>query len=185
MNDAKGINIFRRLLNIKLFFLIILVVAIFEGVIIKSMSNPVNNFLLPPYSFYDSGDLVTAQGSFLSTTYLANPVQTSYIRCWKDFNTCWIAESTVSDNNFLSTNLDVQDIRYWNDDFIETEPYTPLAGCVEESYRIDRRSKTVNYTRRTLVSKEELCKGVQKEPITATLGDGLKRLEIYKKGDAK
>lgn len=177
----------KKLVSLRLLFFVVLIVAIFEGVVIYYMSNPVNTFLLPSYYFGDLKDngidsLVTAKGSFLSTTDLAFPIQTMEIQCWKEFNHCWFSDATVNDN-FLSTGLDLQEIQYWTDDFIETKPTSSAAGCVEESYRFDRRSKTVTYTRRTLDNKTGLCEGVQGEPITATLGDGLKRLEMYKKNN--
>ena len=112
--------------------------------------------------------LVTATGSFLSTTNLAFPVQTTEIQCWQEFNYCWIADATLSKDNYLSTGLDLQEIQYWTDDYIQTKPSNPGGGCVEENYRLDRKSKTVTYTRRTIDNKTGLCKSVQEEPIIAT-----------------
>src|SRR5215211_3577217 len=162
----------KKLFNLKVFFIIVLITAILEGLIIFRISDPVNTFLLPPYDFYDGDDLVSANGSLISTTDLAFPVQTTNIECWKDFNYCFIVVASVMDNNFLFSDLDLREIQYWTDDFIETQPTSSAASCVEEFYRLDRRSKTVTYTRRTLNNKFELCKGIQKEPITAVLGDG-------------
>ena len=186
VSNGENVSIFRKVLNFKLLFGIVLIVAILEGIIIYYASNPINTFLLPSYYFSDLREsgldgLVTAEGSFLSTTDLAFPVQTSHIECWQEFNHCWFADATLSENNFLSTGINLQEIKYWTDDFIETKPTSSAAGCVEDSYRLDRRSKTVTYTRRTLNNKTGICEGIQEEPITASMGDGLERLEIYKK----
>lgn len=185
MNNGGNKSVLRKVFSLKLLFGIVLILAILEGIIIYYIINPVNTYLLPSYYFGDSREngsdgLVTAKGSLISTSDLAFPVQTTYIQCWKEFNHCWIADATLNDNNFLSTGLDLKEIQYWTDDFIETKPASPLADCVEEVWRLDRRSKTVNYTRRTLNNKDEICEGIQEEPITASLGDGLKRLELYK-----
>ena len=110
MNEVENKSLFKKILSLKLLFGVVLIVAILEGVIIYHMSNPVNNFLLPPYYFGDlresgSDGLVTAKGSFLSTTDLAFPIQTTNIECWKEFNHCWIADASLSDHNFLSSGL--------------------------------------------------------------------------------
>lgn len=175
-----------KLLNFKILFWIFFFVACVEAFYIYRSSSPSNTFLLPPYHFYDSKDdssdgLVTASGSWISSqTDLAFPVSTLNIECWKEFGHCWVADATIMDNNYLSSGLTLKEIQYWNDDFIETKPSDPGAGCVEETYRLDRRSKTASYTRRTVDNKTGFCEGIQNEPITATLGDGLKRIEIYR-----
>lgn len=174
-----------KLLSYKVFFWVILVIAILEGFLIYSSSKLENIIELPMYSFYDSKkDLVTAQGAWVSTTDLAFPLSTSNIQCWKDFGYCWISTSTIFDfgtgGPMLSGDLDLKEIAYWNDDFIETKPSKPLAGCVEETYRLDRRSQTVTYTRKTVDNTSEICKDIQKDPIISTLEDGFKRLEINK-----
>lgn len=183
MDEDKNVGQKKKSIGFRLLFCIVLVTAILEGFIIYRMSNPVNTFLLPPYYFGDLGKdgLVTAKGSFLSTTDLAFPIQTTSIECWKEFGHCWFSDATLSEQNFLSTDMSLHEIEFWTDDFIQTKPTSSAAGCVEESYRLDRRSKTVTYTRKTLDNKTGLCEGIQEEPITATLGDGLKRLEIYRK----
>src|SRR4051812_18448773 len=120
MSEEKNKSLFKKIFNLKLLFGIVLIVAILEGVVIYYAGNPVNTFLLPPYSFYDGGadGLVTAKGSFISTTDLAFPVQTSYIECWKEFNYCWVSDATLTDNNFLSTDMNIKEIKYWTNDFI-------------------------------------------------------------------
>lgn len=170
-----------KFLNYKVLFYIVLVVAILEGIQIKYSSDSANIVNMPSYSFSDSvGGLVTARGSWVSTTSLAMPLQSVQIDCWKDFNYCWISDGTLYDN-FLSTGLNLHEIAYWNDDFIETAPSQSMAGCVEETYRLDRRSKTVTYTRKTVNNKTGLCQGVQDEPIISKLGSGMERIDMYKK----
>ena len=174
-----------KLLSYKTLFWLILVVAVLEGYYIYRTSDPSNFFLLPPYSFYDSkesgsDDLVSASGSWIpSQTKLAFPVSTVNIECWREFGHCWIADATLTEKDYISSGLNLEEIQYWNDDFIETKPSSPLLGCVEEVYRLDRRSQTVSYTRRTIDNTSAMCEDIQEEPITASLGDGLKRIEVY------
>lgn len=182
--------------NYKLLFWLVLVIALFEGLWIFYSGNLENKISMGTYSFSDSVDgLVTAEGSWISTTQLAFPLSTAYIECWKEFGHCWIADATIMDfeenslpspfsklfkDNFLSVGLNLKEIAVWNDDFIETKPSVPLMGCVEESYRLDRRNKVVTYTRKT-IKTTDTCEGVLKEPIVSKLGDGLERLRIYKR----
>ena len=177
----------------KLLFWIVLIIAILEGVWIYFSHNLTNRINMAPYSFTDLKDsnppddsLVTAEGSWISSnTDLAFPLDSVYIECWKDFGHCWIAHATLMDEKkfdpFLSVGLDLKEIAYWNDDFIETKPAKPALGCVEETYRMDRRSKTVTYTRRTIDNTSKTCEGILKDPITATLGNGWDRIDKYKK----
>ena len=186
MIENKNIKINKKIINFKILFIIVLIVALLEGFYIYRLSDQVNNIILPSYYFGDlnekgSDGLVTAKGSFISTIDFAYPVQTSYIECWKEFNYCWISDASLSKDNFLSMGMNLKEIQYWTDDFIETKPDSLLGNCVEESYRLDRRSKIVTYTSKTLNNTTEFSKGIQDEPITATLGDGFKRLEIYNK----
>lgn len=174
----------------KLLFWIALIITIIEGVWIYFSGNLINSVGMSPYQFIDLKDsnppddsLVTAQGSWISTTNLAFPLSSVKIECWKDFGHCWIADGTIMDNNFLSVGLDLKEISIWNEDFIETKPSKPLLGCVEETYRLDRRSKVVTFTRRTIDNTSESCKGISDEPIVSKLGDGLERIETYKKNN--
>ncbi|MDO9027971.1 MAG: hypothetical protein Q7U68_03825 [Candidatus Roizmanbacteria bacterium] len=168
--------------------LIIILILLILGLVyyIYKISNLTKIITLPPYTFYDSAKegsdgLVTAEGSWISTNSdLAFPLSTMNIECWKKYGNCWIADATIFKYNYLSSGLNLKEIKYWNNDFIETKPSIPLLKCVEETYRIDRRSETVTYIRKT-INQEGLCEGYSKEPITAILDDGLKRIELYEK----
>jgi hypothetical protein len=175
----------------RLLFWIVFTVAIIEGVWIYFSNNLVNRIDMAPYQFIDlknsnpsDDSLVTAQGSWISTTNLAFPLSTVKIECWKDFGHCWIADGTImTESNYLSVGLNLEEIAEWNGDYITTKPSKPFFGCVEETYRLDRRSKVVTYTRRTVDNTSESCKGVLKEPIVSKLGDGLERIKTYKKNN--
>jgi len=182
-------------LNYKLFFWIILTVAFLEGLWVFNTVNFENKISMGAFSFNDSDDrLITAQGSWISTTQLAYPLSTAKIECWKEFGHCWIADATIMDfeeytlpsplskifkHSNLYVGLNLKEIAVWNDDFIETKPYVPLSGCVEEIYRLDRRSKVVTYTGNT-IKTTDTCDSVSKESIVSKLGDGFERLRIYK-----
>lgn len=166
--------------NFKFLFWVMLIIAVLEGVWIYFSSNLANRMLMAPYSFNDSVEgLVTADGSWISSTQLAFPLSSVKIECWKEFGYCWIADGTIMDNDYLSVGLELKQISEWTNDYIQTKPTSPLAGCVEESYRLDRRSKVVTYTRNTLKTTGT-CEGISKEPIISKLGDGLERIRMYK-----
>lgn len=170
-----------KFFNYKRLFWIILVVAILEGAWIYFSSDLTRRINMAEYTFTDSGgDLVTATGSWISTSDIAFPLSTAEIDCWKDFGHCWMADATIMDNEFLSVGMKLHEIAEWNDDYITTKPSQPLLGCVEETYRFDRKRKVVTYTRST-VDTSGLCEGMSKEPIVARLGDGLERLGVIKK----
>lgn len=169
--------------NYKVWFVIAFCIALLEGWYIYRVSDLANVMTLPPYMFTDmeQDGLVTAYGSWISSqTDLAFPVSTVYIECRKELGHCWVANATVMESSFLFPGFSLHEIQYWNDDFIETKPSDPGLGCVEETYRLDRRSETVSHTRRTIDNVTGLCEGIQEEPITATLGHGMKRIEVYR-----
>lgn len=169
-----------KLLGKKTLFWIVLLVAIIEGIWIYFSHNLIKRISMSPYSFNDSVDgLVTAEGSWISPIKLAFPLSSVKIECWRDFGYCWFADGTIMDNNYLSVGLDLKEIEEWTDEYIQTKPSKPLMGCVEESYRLDRRSQVVTYTRRT-VDTADICEGVSEEPIVAKLGDGYERIKLYK-----
>lgn len=158
-------------------FFVILIIALLEAGWIYLSSDLTKSILMPNFMLSDSvGGLVTASGSWISTTELAYPMQTIEIECWKDFGHCWIMDASLSDDKYLSLNSDIEEIAKWTDDAIETVPSVTAGGCVEYFYRIDRRSGTVTATRRTVNNKSGLCEGIQDEPIIMHLGDGLDRL---------
>lgn len=135
-----------KFISYKFLFWIILIIAILEGVWIYFSNNLANRIGMSPYSFNDSVDgLVTAEGSWISSIQLAFPLSSVKIECWKDFGYCWIADGTIMDNDYLSVGLDLKEISEWTNDYVQTKPSKPLMGCVEESYRLDRRSKVVTY----------------------------------------
>jgi hypothetical protein len=170
----------KKFFSFKIFFWILLIIAIMEGFWIYLSTNLSNRINLPLHSFYDSGEgLVTAEGAWVTPIKVAFPLSTVIIECWKEFGHCWIADATISDNTFLTAGLGLKEISEWNKDYIQTKPSEPLMGCVEESYRLDRKSKIVTYTRRT-VKTSDACEGISEEPIVAKLGDGYERLKLYK-----
>jgi hypothetical protein len=166
---------------LKFLFLISLIVAILEAGWIYRSSDLTNVVSLPPYSFYDSKDdffgVVGASGSWISTTKLANPIQTVEIECRKEDGYCRIMDSSLSGEKYLSVGSTVEKIARWTDDVIETVPSPTAFGCVEYFYRLDRRSEVVTSTRKTVDNETGLCKGIQEEPIVMHLGDGLERLQ--------
>jgi phosphoribosyl-dephospho-CoA transferase len=134
---------------------------------------------LGTFSFSDYGyDMVTADGTWISDTELAYPVQASHIICMKDFMLCTEAFGQISEDGYLFVSNELYDIQTWNDREIVTKPSD--FGCTRYIMRFDRMQKQVTQTR-TTISTEGICQGMQKEPIHLYLGDGFKVLEKLQK----
>lgn len=169
----------KKRLICKIFCGLLLVVAVFEAATIYYLN--IDYVKLPTYSFVDLGELgglVTAEGSWVSSEKPESPFQTVDIQCWQNWGNCIIAVATYNhDNNFLSNYVDIGEIAEWTDEYIQTKPAKPMEGsCVEEYYRLDRRSELVTYTR-NIISQDDICKG--KEPIVYTLKEGYERFRVY------
>jgi len=161
--------------------LVILSIVVF---VISRLWSIRNNFsfdrqiMMPNYSYTDDGNYIFAQGSWISTTDLAEPLQTINFECQKKTMTCISVDSTLSQNNtYLSGHVEYIDIDKWNDEEIVSFP--SIFGCVDYTYRIDRKAKTI-VSQRTTINTEGTCKAFQKEPIILTLGDGEKRIMMNK-----
>lgn len=156
---------------------------------IRQTSDLKNNVIMGPYLFTEVEGLVRAQGAWLSSdTELANPLQAVEINCWEQFGHCFvnygeITEQDTSSTGFLSTFSEVFEISRWTPDVIETAPTESAAGCVETQLRLDKRSETVTFTRRTIDNKTGLCDGIDSRSFTLTLGDGLERIRQAKARD--
>ncbi|MBU1868378.1 hypothetical protein KJ608_02850 [Patescibacteria group bacterium] len=141
------------------------------------------------YFFYDadSDDYVSAEGSWLSTTQLAFPIQTIKMDCWKDNMSCIVATTTLVegtgslDLNHLDLDIDYEGIATWSKEEIKTVPRSTVTGCVEYATVIDRKSETVTSTRRT-ISAEGDCSVIQEESVVLTLGDGYERINLWRQG---
>lgn len=157
-------------------FIGVLILTIVSLVFWNKISTPINSVLMAPYNYSETGDLVSVRGSWLSSdTALANPLQTTQIECWERFGHCFVYYAELKEDNYLSVNSETYEIQSWTNDTILTKPNK--FGCVDYQLSINRRAETVTNIRLTTDNTSELCKGIQKEPITLTLGDGLKRIE--------
>lgn len=167
------------LFNTKLIILFLLLIIIIESAALYFGSKPENNFLLPPFDFGDSAwedGYFSANGSWISDTKLANPIQTINIECFKDWGYCNESMSQLSDGNFLYLTNTLYTIKEWGSQKIITESEPSLLNCVTNDLVIDRARKQVISTRITIENTESLCEGIEDKPIISKLGDGMDRI---------
>lgn len=172
------------------YLIVILIIALAGAILWIKQTSDLRNTITPQtYSFTEVDGLVTAKGSWVSAdTDLANPLQTLEIQCWESFKHCFVNYSEVSqfesifDFALLTAYSEIHEISRWTPDLIETIPSESGFGCVEYQIRLDRRSKTVTSTRRT-ISTAGICEGMQDKPIILNLGDGLDRVNQSKHFD--
>jgi len=148
-----------------------LIATIFvEGWLIKfSHSQPVS---LGMFNFYDSGDYVSAEGTWTSDTKLATPLQVTKLDCWQNWNHCIEATAEVFGGS-LSVRTSYWEIENWGQDELTFKENTNPV-CVNERFRIDRKNKVVTYTRATKQPKPDNCSDISDEPIVSYLTDGWK-----------
>ncbi len=165
--------------SILVLFVLIFIAGFFIG---KSFStewnkNTVNNLSLPLYSFTDMKTSVSAKGSFISKTEPDFLPTVTDITCFHQDNFC-ILNGVTTNFSSLNTSSYLIPITTWTDNFVIAD--TGKIGCIEETYTLDRKMNTVTYNRKTLKT-DEYCKDIIREPMTATLEGGAKRLELISK----
>ena len=167
-------------------FLTIIILA--EGwFIYKSFG--LENRIIPLHSFIFNNGLVeqgfadtyvSAEGTWISDTSLANPIQSSSITCLRDSMLCIEARGEISNDGYLITDTNLFDIGTWNEREIVTKTDDSAAGCTRYIMRFDRIQKQVIATRTTIKNTDE-CAGVDNEPIHLYLGDGLEAWQKLQK----
>lgn len=118
-------------------------------------------------------DLVNAEGVWMSEADLANDVNAVEIDCWKEWNTCVIAQGDLvaytSGVPTLSGAVDYYEITKWDLDEIKAKSGTAF-GCFEYELTLDRIHQTVSSVRKK-IDNQGLCEGGQGAPLLIYLGD--------------
>lgn len=132
--------------------------------------------MLPPYHFGDifrddtiNDKYVTVEGTWISDTKLADPIQTTKLECWRDFGYCIDNTARIS-NGYLHIDTTLHKISSWIRDEIRCEE-NESALCTTYSLIIDRKNSTVTNVRNTKKPKPKGCEWIQDEPIFMHLGD--------------
>ena len=166
--------------KIKILIGFLIVLALAEGWFIYMTYN-VEKRIIPLHSFIFHNSLteqgfadtyVSAEGTWISDTGLANPIQSSSISCLRDSMVCVEARGEVSNDGYLIVDTNLFDIGTWNEREIVTKPDDSAVGCTRYIMRFDRIQKQVTATRTTIKNTDE-CSGIDKNPIHLYLGDGL------------
>jgi len=141
-----------------------------EGKTIEGRKKMYENF--SKHEYYPDFGLVTAQGTWMSDTELANDFNTVKIECWKEFNNCFASQAEL--NSFSSLPMlylgtDLYEIKKWGFDEIRATSRTGF-GCFEYELIVDRINQTVTSMRKQ-TSTEGICEGTSDKPLLIYLSD--------------
>jgi len=130
------------------------------------------------FSFTDLGDdpaigLIGIEGTWVSDTKLARPIQTTSIDCWKKYALCIETTAEVTKDRQLILDTTYWDIAGWSKDKILVKD-NETALCTNYTLNIDRKNKIVTSVRSTKKPKSRNCEWIQDEPIFMRLSDGYK-----------
>lgn len=130
---------------------------------------------LDSYNFYDSGDHVSATGTWTSQTKLAAPIQTSHIDCWREWNHCIHATASILMGG-LNVDMTYWEAKDWGKDAIVLVDSQAVFGCTTTNMQINRKNKTVTMTKTRIEPKPDDCPGIPDDvyPIFTQLVDGSK-----------
>ena len=167
------------------FLIGLLVMIVFaEGWIIYKTYN-LENRVIPLNSFIFNNGLkgyadnyVSSEGTWVSDTELAYPINSSIITCVKSAGFCIEALGQLSSSGNLIVDSTIFDIQTWNEREIVTSPNLGL--CTRYIMRLDRIQKQVTSTRTTIKNVDE-CVAVDKAPMHLYLEDGLKAWQRLQK----
>jgi len=116
---------------------------------------------------------VTAEGTWMSDTELANNKSAVSIDCWKEWNNCIISQADLDDSFTVSPMLTIgseyYEITKWDFDQIIAESTTTM-GCFKYVLTMDRMNQVVSSVR-TKVGDEGLCEGGNPKPLLIYLND--------------
>lgn len=155
----------------KIIIIMLILAVIVEGWIIYESMKIEKRIMLGGYSFYNSGNYVSAEGTWISDTKLAAPLQSSKIICLKDSMLCTEAIAQITDGELLFVNNELSNIDTWNEKEIVTKPLD--YGCARYITRFDLVQEQVTSTRTTIKTTDG-CEFMSPEPIHLYLGDGFK-----------
>lgn len=128
-----------------------------------------HSLIMPTYFFHDGGDWVTAEGTWLSDTKLADASQTTQLSCRKNDGYCHEVIAAIR-RGFLSLYDTYWEIENWAPEKI-TFKENNSAICVSYNYFIDLKNETVTSIRTTKTPKLEGCEDIMNEPIHMHLGN--------------
>lgn len=120
--------------------------------------------------------LVTADGTWMSDTEIANDFNTVHLECWKTFNHCFASQAEINDYSnsglpLLYLGSDLYEITKWDLDEIKATSGTGM-GCFEYELTMDRINQKVTSIRKK-VGNEGLCEGTSDKPLMIYLGSNI------------
>ncbi len=159
----------------------LIIIVLVEGwVIFKTENIQVNVIPLNSYIFHNGDEwinagyadnYVAAEGTWISDTTIANPIQSSYITCLRDSMKCIEARGEISSDGYLIVNSFLFDVETWNKNEITTKPDDSALGCTRYTMRLDRIQKQVTATRITTDTTSGRCNKVDKKRMHLLLSD--------------
>lgn len=116
--------------------------------------------------------LVSAQGTWMSDTELANKANTVVLECWKSFNHCFASQAEITEYGGLYLGTDLYEITSWGYDEIKAKSGTTF-GCFEYELTVDRINQKV-FSIRKQTGTDGLCEGMSDKPLMIYLSDQFK-----------
>lgn len=173
----------------KIIIIAFLIICIAEGIVIYAQSKIESNVILPSFQYTDisknypefEDNYITAKGSWVSDTKLANPLQTVELTCDNSLGYCEEVIGELFDNKLLTVSSTSYKIAVWTKDKIVTDPESTAAGCVNYIITIDRKLEQVTSLRTSKNTKTTSCGILEDKPIVSKLEDGLNRIINYQK----
>lgn len=166
------IAVFSRSLSLKWRALVIVLVVIILGevwLIRNAAKHPVS---LGLYSFVDSGDYISVQGTWTSNIKLAGPLQVTQLDCWREWNHCIEARAQILYGN-LNVITVYWEIKNWG---VEELTFKDIdhSLCKVQSLHVDRKSKIVTATNALKRPKLDSCINLEDDPVVTHLVAGYK-----------
>jgi len=91
-------------------------------------------------SFWDRGHVIATGTWTMPNEQIADPIQSSEIRCVKQEGNCYEAIAKLSSEGYLTAELYTRAIASWTDSNIS---FVDQATCVKYVYTIDRKSEQI------------------------------------------
>lgn len=137
----------------------IVIVFAITSILLLDTNNKIPASLPIGVNIYDSGDFVSATGTWvrsdLTDDTIANPIQTSEIDCYRAQGQCIQSTAYVGDGGLLGTEMDTFSVQKWTPDIVV---YADVRSCAATVYTIDLETKVVSGAGNLTNQSDTLCK---------------------------
>lgn len=107
--------------------------------------------------------LITAKGTWMSDTEIANKANTVVLQCWKEFDHCFVSQAEIADYGGLYLGTDLYEITKWGLDEVRATSGTAF-GCFSYDLTLDRMNQKVTSVRKK-IGDDGMCEGTSDKPL--------------------